>query len=363
VGAVLVATYHFGAVELQYGHDRLITPLLSYTCLMIDAFFVVSGFLMGTLYQTTPATWSAITEFTARRLVRIYPAYWLISIAVFAVWAISRRALFSHLVGPDPHLVSSLLLVPSASRPVLEVAWTLLHEVYFYLGFAILLALKPSWRAGGLAIWALGVIVGYAVFTSPQANPALALVVSPYTLEFILGVGMGWWAPAIRRHAPRTSLAAAALVWVGIMALTGFSPARQMALPEALRIGLDGLVAFLLVYGLIAADLAQLWRCPPRLVAAGDWSYALYLVHTVVIAGVCLIWRSLLRPGLVDNGVAYAASLGLSLALSALFWIALERPTIRFVNRLIRVRRSSRHPDAPTLIKGGAAGPVSGTLG
>jgi peptidoglycan/LPS O-acetylase OafA/YrhL len=363
LGAILVVTYHFGAVELKYGHDRLITPLLSYACFLIDNFFIVSGFLMGTIYKVAPAKGAAVAEFAVRRLARIYPAYWLITIAVFVGWTVSGHRLLSHLVGSDPHLISSLLLVPTASRPVLEVAWTLLHEVYFYLGFAILLALKPAWRAAGLTVWAVCVVAGYALLKTPQAHPGVALVVSPYTLEFIAGVCLGWTAPSIQRHAPRASLLAAALVLVGVMALTGFAPERKMALPEALRIGFDGLVAFLLTYGLVAADLKRLWICPPRLAAAGDWSYALYLIHTVVIAGVCVIWRPLSKPGLIDNALVYLVCLALSVALSALAWIALERPTTRLVSRFFRGRRLVRLPAAQPLKEGRAVGPVRGALG
>lgn len=356
LGAVLVVTYHFGAVELQYGHERLIPPLVGYTCLVIDAFFIMSGFLMGALYRATPSSASAITVFAVRRLARIYPSYWLITLAVFAAWTISGHRLLHHLVGTDPHLVSSLILIPTAARPILEVAWTLLHEVYFYLGFGVLLAINPSWRPAGLAVWAVGVVAGYAMLKSPQAHPGLALMVSPYTLEFILGVCMGWWAPLMRRHAPRASLTAAALVGLGVMALTGFSPARKMALPEALRIGCDGLVALLLVYGLVAADLKRLWTCPSRLTTAGDWSYALYLIHTVVIAGVCVIWRPLSGPGLIDNALAYAICLFVSVALSALIWFGLERPTTRLIGRLLRARPTVRRPPAPSLVDGGAVG-------
>jgi peptidoglycan/LPS O-acetylase OafA/YrhL len=132
------------------------------------------------------------------------------------------------------------------------------------------------------------------------------------------------------------------------MALTNFTPARELALPEPVRIGLEGLPALLLVYGLVAADLKRLWRCPPRLAAAGDWSYALYLIHTVVIAGVCMLWRPLSRPGLVDNAVAYGVSLGLSVALSGLFWIRLERPMTRWVSRILRACAPLHPTSAPS---------------
>jgi peptidoglycan/LPS O-acetylase OafA/YrhL len=65
----------------------------------------------------------------------------------------------------------------------------------------------------------------------------------------------------------------------------------------------------------------------------------------------------------MDNALTYAICLGLSVALSALFWIGLERPTTRLVGRLVRAYRSVRHPAAPTLVDGGAIGPAGGVLG
>jgi peptidoglycan/LPS O-acetylase OafA/YrhL len=336
VGAVLVLTYHFGAVELKYGDDRLITPLLSYAEGVIDLFFVVSGFLMGTLYRKTPASLAAVGDFVVRRAFRIYPSYWMISLLVIALWLGSGQRIFSHLVGSDPHILSSLLLVPSTSRPMLQVAWTLLHEVYFYAGFAVLLALKESWRAIGLCVWAALAVVGYGLLPQPAAHPGLSLLVSPYTLEFITGVAMGWCAPLMRRNAPRLALAAAALLWVSGMVLTGFDPARKALWPDAARIALDGTTALLFAYGLIAADLKGLWTCPPPLAAAGDWSYALYLVHTVIIAAVCVVWRKISGPGLIDNALIYAICLGLSLVISAQIWTRLERPACRSASKVVR---------------------------
>jgi peptidoglycan/LPS O-acetylase OafA/YrhL len=109
------------------------------------------------------------------------------------------------------------------------------------------------------------------------------------------------------------------------------------------------------MYGLVAADLKRLWTCSPRLAAAGDWSYTLYLIHTLVIAGVCMVWRPPSRPGLIDNALTYAGCLGLSLTLSALFWAGLERPTTRLVARLLRAQISIRRPAAPGLADGGGA--------
>jgi peptidoglycan/LPS O-acetylase OafA/YrhL len=120
------------------------------------------------------------------------------------------------------------------------------------------------------------------------------------------------------------------------MVLTGFDPAAKALWPNAARIALDGTTALLFAYGLIAADLKGLWICPPRLAAAGDWSYALYLVHTVVIAVVCVFWRKISGPGLLDNVLIYVICLGVSLAVSAQIWNGLERPVCRSAGKVVR---------------------------
>jgi len=334
IGAVLVLTYHFGAIELKYGGDRLVSPLLAYADVIIDLFFVASGFLMATVYRRTPAGLPTAADFALRRMLRIYPSYWLVSLLVVGVWWLSSQRLFHNMVGTEPHLVSSLLLLPSPARPVLQVAWTLVLEVYFYLGFSALLLLKPSWRVGGAMAWAVSVIVGGLFLRLPPNQPGLILIFSPYTLEFIGGLLLGWALPHMRRHAPILALCLAMALWIMGMALTGFDPARKAALSAPVRTVLDGLTALSLVYGLVAADIRRLWTCPARLVAAGDWSYALYLIHTVVIAGVCVVWRKFSGPGLLDNLLAYLAALGLSLALSALIWTRLERPICRSASKI-----------------------------
>jgi exopolysaccharide production protein ExoZ len=94
----------------------------------------------------------------------------------------------------------SLLLVPGPTLPLLTPGWTLIHELYFYLVFAILLALRVP-ASIGLIGWGL-VILAIRVGTPDQvaASPVLQLATSPWTAEFMMGVVVGllWtkrWVP------------------------------------------------------------------------------------------------------------------------------------------------------------------------
>jgi len=91
----------------------------------------------------------------------------------------------------------------------------------------------------------------------------------------------------------------------------------------------DGATAFLICYGLVAADVTGLWSCPRPWVRAGDWSYALYLVHPAVIACVCFVWRRFSVPGLWDNAAVLVIVLVTCLSVAAQIFIRLERPTSR----------------------------------
>ena len=187
VAANLVVFSHLFFVESKYMIGGVLPPFTLYGISGVDLFFVLSGFIMVAVAGRDIGP----IEFLWRRATRIYPTYWLVSLAVLAVAIVAPTIVNSSIQVPIS-LWRSFLLIPDRTLPLLAVGWTLVHEMYFYLVFAIILALRIPILAG-LIGW--GVIVRgiVATFSDQIANsPVLRLATSPLTAGIYDGGGSGF---------------------------------------------------------------------------------------------------------------------------------------------------------------------------
>lgn len=185
IAANAVVVSHLVVIEVKYGRGFALLPdWLGFTGQSgVHFFFVISGLVMALIAPQTD--WRA---FIAARMLRIYPVYWIYTSLVLAVFLVAPAMVNSAYDHP-PSILKSYLLWPQDVAPLLGVGWTLIHEMYFYLIIAAMLAFAvPLGR--GLVVWALAVAAGY-VLLGPIGDPVLAVIFSPLTLEFILGAAAG----------------------------------------------------------------------------------------------------------------------------------------------------------------------------
>ena len=106
----------------------------------VDVFFVISGFVMATATASLPSGWRTSLAFLWRRLARVAPLYWLVTLFLVSLYLADRR--FGAERPLDVDLVlRSLLFVPvhgpdGGIRPIVGVGWSLDYEMYFYLCMA-----------------------------------------------------------------------------------------------------------------------------------------------------------------------------------------------------------------------------------
>ena len=271
----------------------------------VDLFFVISGFVMaltGAGFAGSAGAW----RFTLRRLRRLVPLYWLMTGVKLAILlAVARPAALPSLW----HSAASLLFIPSreaagAVRPVLGVGWTLQFEMLFYLLFALSLACRrPPWRVllpGGAPL----AVAGF--FRRPDWPAPLALA-NGLVLEFCLGLGVAAWCQSSLRP----------VRWAACLFGAGLILLLTMPQPGALRFAAWGLPATLMLAGAAAAEPWLGERLPRRLLAVGDASYAIYLVHPFVVpvlargAAHAPPWAA--WPGLLGASVIVSVAAGLAL--------------------------------------------------
>ena len=151
VAALLVLTFHLnGSIfgNAKYFPDQF-AELLVVGEVGVEFFFVLSGFLMCWLYDGRDKPGKA-GRFLLSRVARIYPFYWIVLAGVVPAYFLSPA--FGHGYETSPGaLVGSLLLLPMPDMPILPVAWTLQHEMLFYVLFTVFILSRST----GLLIFSI----------------------------------------------------------------------------------------------------------------------------------------------------------------------------------------------------------------
>lgn len=239
----------------------------------VDLFFVISGFIMAMIVDR-PGAFSG-REFWIKRIARVAPAYWVITLFVFILAALAP-SLFRSTTADITHLLTSLLFLAAntgegSTVPMLVVGWTLNYEIFFYAIVAITAGLFSDRRL----LIASAVIIGLVLLgiATDSANPSLAFYTNPILLEFVFGilVFQSWRQTGRLRlgFAPLAVLAAGVLLLV-----------LQWERPMVdWRPYYWGVPAAAVLYGALGVTTFR----NGFLARMGDWSYAVYLTHVFVV--------------------------------------------------------------------------------
>src|ERR1700753_3607011 len=126
--AIAVAFHH--ALEMSNGALHPFSPdwLTTAGAAGVDVFFVISGFIMPHVSFPIGRPPLRPAAFLGRRILRIYPFYWLCCLAMLAL---GLAGFLRHQDQSAQTILCSLLLFPN-SHYLVGVAWTLVYEIYFY---------------------------------------------------------------------------------------------------------------------------------------------------------------------------------------------------------------------------------------
>lgn len=329
LAALLVVFTHLPSIEVKHGGDQLLPAFTRFGISGVDLFFVISGFIMVYVTWGQTRNISNSLKFLFARVTRIYPIYWVIALLVLGVWLVRPS-----LINVDPSetsFVKSFLLWPDQTLPMLKVAWTLIHELYFYFVFAVILLLPKRAMMPALTGWIVIVVLGN-LSLSGNILPELALISHPLSVEFFFGAVAGWFYKKYGAIGGWPILGVGVFLFItGIYYLsTAFSATMFPSNWE--RLLYFGFPAVMIVYGLASIE-ARGFQLPRWSSKLGDWSYSLYLSHILTLSALGLFWRPFARDGYLDNGVAIIVMLIGSIVVAAIFWYVFEKPALSFFKR------------------------------
>ena len=282
LAALGVLFWHYGAHFNATPLADWLSPFYNAGLYLVDVFFVLSGFLLGTLYSE-PSSWRA---FLFKRMARLFPLHWvtLVVVAVLQHWYMQLTgAGFIYTYNDSLHFFLNLGLLQyvglqegfSFNGP----AWSISVEWLVNLIFVMLLLL-PRLRGAltatlvigsATSLWFLGGRVIESSSLWGWLDPALVRGV----FGFFTGVGLA----SIMQSKPALSH-----LWDGIGLTAGATLIVFMNNRELQQMsGVDFAIVGLAIPGMVAgfingATLVRVsqWR---GLVWLGEVSFSVYLWH------------------------------------------------------------------------------------
>ncbi len=343
--ALMVVLFHLNAATHVYALTRN-------AWVAVDFFFVLSGFVLTSGFESRVDSPAALGVFSARRLARLYPLHLATLVVLLALLAAEAwrngTPLFAAAHGLDA-LLQCLMLVQGFTTEALSwnfPSWSISIELWasLLLGLALWLARSNAWMVFGLSACLLAtLILVYGEPAGPAATEQGALLkAAHYLMAFAVGVVLFKLFARLSRRAWRPP------AWVewpaALLVLATFLLADRMNSP-----GTVGIFAAVILVFAFEDGRVSLWLRKPAFQSIGRWSYSIYLVHplwTILTFKVVLAaggWSGLQATDVASGarltlGGPFAMDLaaGVCLAMvvgtAALTYRIIEKPGTRLAN-------------------------------
>jgi peptidoglycan/LPS O-acetylase OafA/YrhL len=338
VSVLLVLLFHLEAVSAAYFHSPGTAGFFYFGHCGVDVFFVISGFIMYYMYRCDWSQPAQFVPFLKRRFIRIYPIYWVLTTVLLGMMFLMpglgqayKRGFF--------YITESYSLLHTGymqGEPVIPAAWSLFHEIKFYLLFSVCILLPSRinrfWLGGWVGLTLCQTVWG---FTPDGKKGIESFLFSAYNLQFILGC-------IVANYTMRKRFSEKFGAAVGLVGLAGFAVACYLDCCRFLEIQTIHILSYsapaaLLVMAATIFDFSPyLSRYTSRLmVFIGDASYSMYLIHYPFY---CFCALLLIGAGINTHlglWVMLAALFLAAFLISALCFALLEKPLMQQLKKVM----------------------------
>ncbi|MFD0676051.1 MULTISPECIES: acyltransferase family protein [unclassified Paenibacillus] len=282
-------------------------------------FFVLTGFLMVTIYRRHFGHIQMWRTFITKRLIRIYPIYWLVNAAVIPIYFLVPSFGNGYETKPK-EIVTSLLLLPYSEVPILGVAWSLVYIMFFYLVFSLLFVLNKKTMLSLFALWLLIVGLHSMEWIKLTDSVLIRFLFDAMHLEFVLGMLIAYAVPHLKRGSGWW-LAAGMIVFPAVWVVRYINPAFVYS---NLLYTVGSSLVLLGVGSLRIA--APIWLKPLQFL--GDASYSILLTSLGFLSISLKLSRAIHLSDWFGPTVVTALCFATALTMCCVFYHYIEKPLI-----------------------------------
>lgn len=347
VAALLVILFHVDQLSNENLKQPFLFDFFQFGSAGVDYFLILSGFVAIYAHwnEIGHRSFANFKTFLLKRCIRIYPVYWIISLIVLAFFIIIPGFAKAGDLSPL-FLFKSFLLFPQQESPLLNVGWTLILIVFFYLVFSLIYLLPTRSYLGLVSLLLMGSLSQYIGGLSvPDSYPLLKLATNSLNIEFALGCLAAWI--VLTHNLPQRKtlfiVGSALFLIFGILHAYDFILKTEAAVDPISIFGITfllnrvlvfGIPCFLLTMGAASIDLNKGVEIPKFVNYLGDASYSLYLVHSPIVSAMTKIAVKLnLGSSVLQAFVVNLSILVVSIGASCLFYSFVEKPVVDFLRK------------------------------
>jgi peptidoglycan/LPS O-acetylase OafA/YrhL len=285
IAILSVMVFHFSCV-FQNGASRLdhwVVSLASHGSRGVDLFFVLSGFLITRILIRSRDSENYLQSFYMRRVLRIFPVYFLYIFIVFAIMGRLNPAGFANTrLWPYLAYVSNWQKGTGLFDPHLNHIWSLAVEEQFYIVWPLLVLLCPPRRLLGVSAGVCLLALGLRIFATGHLAPQMMFRMTAFRADALAGGAIIAVIFESERRAEllkRFAIPAAAFILLLLLALhrTSYSQAVEFS----------GIVVGCAAAIFLAAQHNPAALGHPLLATIGKYSYGMYVYHVLLGS---LIW-------------------------------------------------------------------------
>jgi len=334
IAAFLVVLFHAKMTVEEYfsSHDLLF--IFNVGEAGVQFFFVLSGFIIFYIHKKDLGITAHVSCYLSKRILRIYPIYILITLIFTPFWLLIPdfgNAYHKEIIP----LIKSLLLIPQNNNPHLGVAWTLTHEVLFYLLFATTIISKNIGKMVLISWFFLVLVFNFSDIT----------LVFPFNFLFsinnlLFGMGIATAMLLIRyKQIPSNKAVFIFSNIIFFIAALGAATFQEQGerTTDALFIILIGIAAAMIILQAKDAYLESFFGQRTGLLLLGEASYSIYLIHFPVLSAVSKFLH-VMTGNTLHPLIIFSVMVTVAVACGILFHLLIERPIIRFLSQRVKKR-------------------------
>jgi peptidoglycan/LPS O-acetylase OafA/YrhL len=341
IAALSVLLYHIdgryradtkGEVVQPVFSERFLGGHMEAGHLGVDFFFVLSGFIIYWIHEKDLGKPEAGRYYLLKRLARIYPVLLGALVLKFVLVMFAGSLWMKGDLQMDA-LLSTLFLLP-AKPTFVGGAWTLVHEMLFYMVFlfGVILGRKVFWAF--FIAWVL-LILGLD-FTGhyQRFEGALSFIFHPNNLQFFIGVLIALVARNYSNKLWQTSLIIPAFILICSASSIHFLTDQWQYQFLSIKTLFWGSAFGLLLWGVVALDQSTSFVWPKFMRVLGDASYTIYLFHLIFVA----VFKTILHKVSILHDyphVMMGSNAVLTLASCLIVWRLFEKNVLDWCNSKI----------------------------